>query len=152
MKLTARMPALSLLAAVCVTSAGCANFPAQPLSWRPPPPFVTGTVFYREVRPLPANATVEVQLTEVSAEGAAGTVVSTQTITDTCNGFIDPPCNGPVFYQLPFDPDKLDPSREYLVSAQILEGVKPIFASNTPNRVLTGGHPRNTQVLVSKQP
>jgi len=140
------------LVAACLTAAGCANFPPQPLSWRPPPPFVTGTVFFREVQPLPENASVQVKLLEAFAEGGGETVVSEQTISDVCNRFIDPPCNGPVFYQLPFDPEKLDPSREYLVTAEILDGDKPIFASNTPNRVLTGGHPRNTQILVAKQP
>ena len=152
MKLTAGMLGWGALAAFCLTGSGCANFPPQPLSWRPPPPFVTGTVFYREVQPLPENATVQVKLVETSAEGNPGTVVSEQTITDTCNRNIDPPCNGPVFYQLPFDPTQLDVSREYLVTAQILEGEKPIFVSNTPNRVLTGGYPQNAQILVEKQP
>lgn len=130
---------------------GCANFPPQPLSWRAPPPYVTGTVFYRYVQPLPETATVQVKLVEAPADGKAEVVVSEQTITRICN-FIDPPCNGPVFYELPYDPATLDTSREYLVSARILDRDKTIYASDTPNRVLTGGHARNTQILVSKQP
>ncbi len=140
------------LAAFFLTGAGCANFPPEPLSWRPPPSAVTGTVFYREVQPLPENASVQVKLVEAAPEGGPGAVVSEQTITCICNRFFDPPCNGPVFYQLPFDPARLDPAREYLVTAQILEGDKTIFASDAPNRVLTGGHPQNTQILVAKQP
>jgi len=147
-----RMFGWSAMVALCLTASGCANFPPQPLSWRPPPPFVTGTVFYREVQPLPANASVQVRLMEAPADGGPGTVVSEQTITGTCNAFFDPPCNGPVFYELPFDPAKVDPSREYLVTAQIRDGDRTIFASDTPNRVLTGGYPQNTQILVSRQP
>ena len=113
---------------------------------------MTGTVFYREVAPLPENASVRVQLLETLAEGGGETIVSEQTITEVCNLTIDPPCNGPVFYALGFDPEKLDPAREYLVTAQILQGEKALFASNTPNRVLTRGHPRNTQILVARQP
>ena len=131
--------------------AGCANFPPQPLSWRPPPAYVTGTVFYRYVQPLPDNAVVRVKLAASPAEGKSEIVVSEQTISSICN-FIDPPCNGPVFYELPYDPDLLDASREYLVSAQILDGEKTIYASDTPHRVLTGGYTRNTQILVAKQP
>jgi putative lipoprotein len=152
MKQTGSKLGWGILVAVCLTGSGCANFPPQPLSWRPPPPYVTGTVFYRYVQPLPQNASVQVKLLETSGEGTADVVVSEQTITDLCNGIIDPPCNGPVFYQLPFDPEKLDPSHEYLVTAQILDGEKPIYVSDTPNRVLTGGYPRNTQILVAKQP
>ena len=147
-----RIALIAGLAALCLSGAGCANFPPQTLSWRPPPPFVTGTVFYREVQPLPENASVQVKLLEASAESAEEIVVSEQTITDTCNRTIDPPCNGPVFYELPFDPDKLDPSREYRVTAQIREGDKTLYASNTPIRVLTGGFPRTTQILVARQP
>jgi putative lipoprotein len=146
------MVAWSMLVAACLADAGCANFPPQPLSWRPPPPFVTGTVFYREVQPLPENASVQVKLLETSDAASGDTVVSEQTITDVCNRNIDPPCNGPVFFELPFDPARLDPSRAYLVTAQVFDGEKPIFASNTPNRVLTGGHPQNTQILVARQP
>lgn len=138
-------------ALVALALAGCANFPPQPLSWRAPPPYVTGTVFHRDVQPLPENATVQVQLVEAPAEGKAEVVVSEQTISCICN-FIDPPCNGPVFYELPYDPATLDAAREYLVSARIRDGDKTIYASDTPNRVLTGGHARNTQILVSKQP
>jgi uncharacterized lipoprotein YbaY len=149
MKVTVSMFGWGALAAVCLT--GCANFPPQPLSWRSPPPTVTGTVFYRYVQPLPSNAVVQVRLVEAPAEGKAEVVVSKQTITSICN-FVDPPCNGPVFYELPYDPASLDASREYLVSAQILDGDKTIYASDTPNRVLTGGYTRNTQILVTKQP
>lgn len=138
--------------ALCVVGlAGCANFPPQPLSWRPPTPYVTGTVFYRYVQPLPDNAVVYVKLVEAPADGKAEVVVSELTIASICN-FIDPPCNGPVFYELPYDPAKLDSSREYLVRARILDGDKTLYASDTPNRVLTGGYTRNTQILVAKQP
>ncbi len=136
---------------VALALAGCANFPPQPLSWRPPPPYVTGTVFYRYAQPLPENASVHVKLIEGPAEGKPEVVVSEQTITCICN-VIDPPCNGPVFYELPYDPAQLDASRQYLVSARILDGEQPIYASDTPNRVLTGGYTRNTQILVSRQP
>jgi uncharacterized lipoprotein YbaY len=152
MKSIPKMIGPGALVSICLTVSGCANFPPQPLSWRPPPPYVTGTVFYRYVQPLPENAVVRVKLIENGTEGAAGTLVSEQTITTICNVVIDPPCNGPVFYELPFDAEKLDPNREYQVTAEILDGDKPIYASNTPNRVLTGGHPRNTQILVAKQP
>jgi putative lipoprotein len=134
-----------------IALAGCANFPPQTLSWRLPPQLVTGTVFYRYVEPLPTNAVVQVKLVEAPTEGKPEVVVSEQTITGICN-FIDPPCNGPVFYELPYDPAHLDAAREYLVSARILDGEKTIYVSDTPNRVLTGGHARNTQILDSKQP
>lgn len=149
MKVTASMFGGGALVAACIS--GCANFPPQPPSWRPPPPYVTGTVFYRYVQPLPDNATVQVRLVGAPAEGTAEVVLSEQTITGICN-FIDPPCNGPVFYELPYDPAQLDSSREYFVSARILDGDKTIYASDTPNRVLTVGYPRNAQILVSRQP
>lgn len=56
-----------------------------------------------------------------------------------------------MFYQLPFEPGHLEASREYRVVARILDGGKTIYTSDTPNRVLTGGYSRNTQILVAKQ-
>ncbi len=138
-------------AAALVALAGCANFPPQPVTWSPPPPRVTGTVFYRYVEPLPANAVVDVKLVQTGTPDQPETVVSEQSISCICN-FIDPPCNGPVFYQLSYEPGQIDAAREYRVSARILDGEKTIYASDTPHRVLTGGYTGNTQILVSKQP
>jgi len=141
-----------VLLSIFLTASGCANFPPQPPSWRLPTANVTGTVFYRYVQPLPEGAVVRVRLAEKTAEGTVGAIVREQTITSICNGVIDPPCNGPIFYELPFDAENIDPTREYQVMAEILDGEKTIYASNTPNRVLTGGYPRNAQILVARQP
>ncbi|HQR52932.1 MAG TPA: YbaY family lipoprotein [Burkholderiales bacterium] len=149
MRISASTVSAAALAAVAL--AGCANFPPQPITLWSPPPRVTGTVFYRYVEPLPASAVVDVKLVQSATADQPETVVSEQNISSICN-FIDPPCNGPVFYELPYDPEKIDAAREYRVSARILDGDRTLYASDTPNRVLTGGHARNTQILVAKQP
>lgn len=149
--MNSRVSTFGAAALAALALAGCANFPPQPVTLWSPPPRVTGAVFYRYVEPLPANAVVDVKLVQAATADQPETVVSEQAISSICN-VIDPPCNGPVFYELPYDPAQVDAAREYLVSARIRDGEKTIYASDTPNRVLTGGHARNTQILVSKQP
>lgn len=150
MRSLTRIARVPLLAAVTAFTSGCCNFPPQPLTWSPPPKTVTGTVFHREVAPLPENAVVEVKLVEAASDGGAGNVVNAQKITWICNRYIDPPCNGPVFFELPYDPAQIDRTREYTVTARVLAGDQVLYESNTPNRVLSVGYIDAAQVLVDK--
>lgn len=119
---------ISLLFATML--AGCAP---QMVSQVPDPPEVSklsGAVVYRERIVLPADAIVEVWLTDVSAGPQAPLAVTS---------FRSEGRQVPLMYELVYDAEQIRPDRDYVVQALIrAEGL--VFQTEEVVPVLTKGH------------
>jgi putative lipoprotein len=102
-------------------------------------------VIHRERLALPAAATVEVRLEDVSIVDAAAVVLAEQTIAT----------NGrqvPIAFELSYDPARIEPNRRYGLRASIRgPNGDLMFATTTHYGVLTQGAPaNNVEVLVQR--
>ncbi len=97
---------------------------------------INGNVVYLERSALDPTAVIEVYLMQNDA------VIATQTI----------PAEGrqvPIPFELTYDPALIDQTQTYLVSARILVGGAPVFASQAAVPVITNGAPTNgVEVMV----
>lgn len=116
-----------------------ANIGAQ----TPKRPEVTGYVYHRERIALPANAIVHVQLLDVTRTNAPALLIAEKKIV----------ANGqqvPFFFDLRYDPKKIDPRHAYAVYATISVEEQMWFANGTDHRVLTKGKPNSIDILVER--
>ena len=86
-----------------------------------------------DAAPVPDDATVTVQLLDVSLADAPSVTVAEQVI--------EHPAEGPLAFTLPYDPAAMDPRASYTVSARVTRGDELLFVSDTHNPVLTRGAP-----------
>lgn len=103
---------------------------------------VTGYVYHRERIALPPNAIVHVQLLDVTRANAPALLIAEQKIS-----------NGqqvPFFFDLRYDPKKIDPKRAYAVYATISVEGEIWFANGTGHRVITQGKPNSVDILVER--
>lgn len=104
---------------------------------------VTGYVYHRERIALPANAIVHVQLLDVTRPNAPALLITEKKMT----------ANGqqvPFFFDLRYDPKKIDSKRAYAVYATISVEGQVWFANGTDHRVLTQGKPNSVDILVER--
>lgn len=73
---------------------------------------MTGTVSYRERMALPPDALVEIQLSDVSRQDVAATVVA-QTVVSPAGRQV------PLPFELRYDPARIEPGHSYAVRATI---------------------------------
>lgn len=102
---------------------------------------VRGTVSYLQRIALPDNATIVVQLVDVSRQDAPATVISEQTIVAGGKQV-------PFAFELPYDPARIDPNFTYAVQASIIVDGQVRFRNTSQYRVLTQGNPNTVEVLV----
>src|SRR5262249_9857620 len=107
----------------------------------PIPSSVSGTVSYTDKSALPAGAAVHVQLVDVTQHTAPVSVVGQQVIAN--------PGQVPIAYAIHFDPAGIDPTHMYAVQADISADGEIIYASTTPNPVLTMGKPAMADILLA---
>lgn len=100
-----------------------------------------GTVNYRERMALPANATVLVQLVDVSKADAPAEVIAEDRVTGTTAS--------PVSYRLQFDQSRIKLGRSYALQARISDGDRLLFINTTRHAVFAGGR-NNTRILVQR--
>jgi putative lipoprotein len=102
---------------------------------------VTGTVTYLLRMALPEQATIQVQLMDVSRTDAPATVVAKET-------FELGKAQVPVPFTLKFNPAKIDPKHSYSISARVLLGSELKFASDKAYPVLTQGNPAKADLIL----
>lgn len=100
-----------------------------------------GTVNYRERMALPPNATVLVQLVDISLADAPAQVIAEDRITGAAGSSIP--------YRLRFDITKIEPRRTYALQARISDGDRLLFINTTRHEVFAGGR-NNTRILVQR--
>jgi putative lipoprotein len=103
-----------------------------------------GTVSYRERIALPADALMNVTLSDVSRQDAAAPVIAETRI----------PSEGrqvPLPFELRYERARLASSGSYAVRATIESGGKTWFTTDAVNRVLTQGHPSEVNLILVQQ-
>jgi putative lipoprotein len=103
---------------------------------------VRGTATYLERMALPAGATFEALLEDVSRADAPAEVIGRTQMT--------PPGNPPIPFEIRYDPTRIQPSRTYHVRARILLGERLIFTTDTAYPVLTRGSADTVSILMRR--
>ena len=101
---------------------------------------VRGTAAYVADSGLPAGATFDAQLQDVSRADAAATLIA--------RARIESPGPSPLSFTISYDPGKIDASRRYVVRAQIRAGARLLFTSDIATPVITGGHPTTVSMTL----
>ncbi|MBL8706890.1 MAG: YbaY family lipoprotein [Rhodospirillales bacterium] len=94
-------------------------------------PVVRGTAAYRERIALPPDAVLEAELQDVSRADAPALVLGSFRA--------GPAGQVPIPFAIPYDPARIVAAGRYVVRARILEGGRPLFATDTAAPVLTQG-------------
>jgi uncharacterized lipoprotein YbaY len=99
-----------------------------------PPNAVTGTVTYRRPVPLPPTAVISVRLLDASREDIASAVIAEDRISAEGKQV-------PIAYDLAYDPNKIQQRNRYVVRAEIRDGERLLFTTDTSYPVITQGNP-----------
>ncbi|OOE55654.1 YbaY family lipoprotein [Salinivibrio kushneri] len=91
---------------------------------------VSGSLVYRERLALPENASVTVRLVEIKTMDAPGKVISRQS-------FVTEGQQTPLRFSLNYDPSQITATHDYVITAQIDVSDRPLFITNTVNKVIT---------------
>jgi putative lipoprotein len=138
---------LALLAAAYTSSAPAlpsAEAPQPtPTSAPAQPTAVRGTVTYREVLALAADARITVQLVEISHVDGSEVVIAGQTL-ELAGGHI------PFEFEIGFDTTAIRPNGVYVVDASMVADGKVLYATTTRLNVITQGHPTMVNLALAK--
>ena len=138
--------ALFIGLASCQAAGQPSGASSQVVSGRNPDSAVNGTITYRERIALSEDATVIVELRDVSLADAAAPLIASQTIRD--------PGQVPIEFRVPYNRDDVDSRNTYGITARILGADGRLaFINDTAHDVITRGNPtRVDMVLVLVQP
>ena len=102
---------------------------------------VSGTVTYRPLRPLPANAVLTVRLVDVSRQGG-----STETVAEDrldVGGR-----QAPFSFDLAYERNRVQERNRYAILAEIRDGERLLYTTDTSVPVITQGNPRSVEVTL----
>jgi len=126
---------LGIISMIClslISAYGCSSNQAS----------VTGTVTYRERIALPSDATIQVQIQDVSLADAPAQVIGDITI----------PADGkqvPIPYEVKYNLDEIQDNHTYSMLVRIEDsGEKLLFISDTHTPVITRGNPTQDVEIV----
>ena len=103
---------------------------------------VTGTITYRERMALGPDATVEVELRDVSLQDAPSITIAKVTITG--------PGQVPVSFEIEYDPSSIDDRATYAVRATINDRGQMLFTNTTTYDVITRGNPTHVDMVLER--
>ena len=139
-----------LIAALCIVlmaAAACRSEPDPPnstlevTSGREPNAHVNGTVTYRERLALTPNATLVVELRDVSYADAPAPLIARQTISG--------PGQVPISFKVGYNREDIDSRSTYSISAEIVESDGRLaFTNDTAYEVVTRGNPGKVDMLL----
>ena len=133
--------AWTLLAAACQGGSTPANATVEVAPGRTPNASVTGSVTYRERLALSPEATLIVELRDVSYADASAMLIARQTIPN--------PGQVPISFKVEYNRDDIDPRNSYAISARIVESDGRLaFTNDTAYEVITGGKPDRVDMLL----
>lgn len=104
---------------------------------------VKGTVAYRERIALPADAVVEVWLTDISPGIVAMAIVAQATIKSDGRQV-------PLPFELRYDPTRIDKTRDYGVRAVIKSGENTLFQSESPVLAISQGVAKPVNLMLRR--
>ena len=102
---------------------------------------ISGTVTYRQRSALPATAVLIVKLVDVSRQDVSSTIISEQRIETSSKQL-------PFSFDLVYDRSKIQERNRYAIQAEIRDGDRLLYITDTSNPVLTQGNPRVVDVVV----
>ncbi len=102
---------------------------------------VSGTVTYRQRSALPPAAILTVKIVDVSRADAASTVITEQRI-ETAGKQV------PISFDIAYDRSKIQDRNRYAVQAEIRDGGRLLFITDTNYPVITQGSPRNVEITL----
>lgn len=105
---------------------------------------VSGTVTYLQRIALPPDATLVVQLRDISRMDAPAPLIGETRI--------DSPGQVPIPFKIRYDPNVIDSRFTYSVSARILRGDKLLFISDTVYPVITRNRSDTVEIVVRPVP
>ena len=138
---------LALLTAnACRTEPEPSNSTLEVTSGRDPNAYVSGTVTYRERLALTPDATLIVELRDVSYADAPAPLIARQTISE--------PGQVPIAFKVGYNREDIDSRSIYSITAKIVESDGRLaFINDTAYEVITRGNPdRADMLLVLVQP
>ena len=103
---------------------------------------VTGTITYRERMALGPDATVEVELRDVSLQDAPSVTVAKVTITS--------PGQVPISFEIEYDASSIDDRATYAVRATINDRGQMLFTNTTAYDVITRGNPTHVDMVLER--
>lgn len=102
---------------------------------------ITGTITTRQRFSVPSTAVAIVKLMDVSRSDASGIVLNEQRINLRNN-------DGPLTFEFAYDQKKVNERGRYAVSAEIRDGSKLLYVTETSYPVITQGNPRTVELIV----
>ncbi len=102
---------------------------------------VAGTVAYRQRAALPPTAVLTVSLIDISRQGAPAVTIAEQRIETRGQ-------QQPFNFGFAYDRTKIVERNRYSIRAQITDGERLLFTSDTNHPVITQGNPRNVDIVV----
>jgi putative lipoprotein len=109
-----------------------------------------GTASYRERIALRPTAVLVVRLQEVSQQDASPKLISQQRYP-VRHQPRHPKKQVPILFEVRYNPDLIQPSSRYQVSAHIEDGGRLLFVADTPSPVITG-YPNHADLLLKRPP
>jgi Uncharacterized protein conserved in bacteria len=102
---------------------------------------VSGTVTYRQRSALPATAVLTVSLLDVSRADAPSTAIAQQRI-ETAGKQV------PFSFDMAYERTKIQERNRYAVRAEIRDGERLLFTTDTNYPVITQGSPKTVEIVV----
>lgn len=141
---TAMATASVLVAGMLAGCAGNGPTEVQVTSATPATPAaVRGTVAYRERIALPADATVDLWITDIGSGIVTAAILGETTVA----------ANGrqvPLPFELTLDPARVNVDRPYGIRAVIRAGGQVLFETRAPTPVLTQGRPATVALMLTR--
>ncbi len=102
---------------------------------------VSGTVTYRQRSALPRTAVLTVKIVDVSRQDVSSTVIAEQRI-ETAGKQV------PFSFDIAYDRSRIQDRNRYAVQAEIRDGNRLLFITDTSYPVITQDNPRNVEIVV----
>lgn len=135
-------PWLFVLAPAALSLFGCTTAGTPPAEPAEAEAVLTGTVSYRARVALPADAVVELWLTDTSPLILAQAILAETTIATEGRQV-------PIAFELPYDPARIQADHTYGLRAAIRSGSEMLFASEKPTPVITQGNPTHVELWLA---
>ena len=135
-----RLAHLPPVLALAVSLVGCD--PGAPAAEPSLEPTIRGTVSYRERMALTPQAELEVRLLELPSSGGPAPVIGLIRIQN--------PGQVPITFQIPFDPQQMDPEARHAIQADIRDQGRTLFTTPHPIVVLQAQHNRPVDLVLHR--
>ena len=104
---------------------------------------VSGTVTYRRANALPPGSVLTVRIVDVTRQDANAPVIAEQRVELSGR-------QSPVSFDIAYDRSRIQERNRYAVQAEIRDGARLLYITNTSHPVITQGNPRNVDITLSQ--